>query len=88
LRWLEKKTPVIEDAVQEVNVVAKEVKPDTLHPICLVSHLNLELAMTSRVTCSPLAQEIRTKIERCFAHLRKRWQGILEPSTVTGPRME
>jgi hypothetical protein len=30
-RWLKEKTPVAEEAVQEVNVVAKEVEPGTLH---------------------------------------------------------
>jgi hypothetical protein len=34
-RWLKETTLVVEDAVQEVGVVAKEVKPETLHPICL-----------------------------------------------------
>ncbi len=73
MRWLEEKTPVAEDMVQEVDMVAKEVEPETLHPMCLERHLNLELARTSRVTSSPSAQETRrAKMETCFAHLRKR----------------
>ncbi len=49
MRWLEEKTPVAEEAVQEVVAAAKEVEPETLHPMCLERHLNLKLAMTSRV---------------------------------------
>jgi hypothetical protein len=49
-RWIEEKTPIAEDVVQEVDVVAKEAKPETLLPICLERHLNLELARTSRVS--------------------------------------
>jgi hypothetical protein len=82
LRWLEEKTPVAEDVVQEVDVVAKEVEPETLHPMCLERHLNSELARTLRVTSSPLTQETKAKMETCFAHLRKRWQRTSEPSTV------
>jgi hypothetical protein len=52
----------MEDAVQEVDMVAKEVKPKTLHPMCLERHLNLELARTLRVTSLSLAQEARAKI--------------------------
>jgi hypothetical protein len=29
--------------VHEVDVAAKEVEPETLHPMCLERHLNLEL---------------------------------------------
>jgi hypothetical protein len=83
LRWLEEKTPGAEDMVQEVGVVAKEVEPETLHPMCLERHLNLELARTLRVTSSPSAQETRANMETCFARLKKRWQRTLEPSTVT-----
>jgi hypothetical protein len=72
LRWLEEKTPVAEDAVQEVDMVAKEVNPETLHPMCLERHLNFELARTLRVTSSPSAQETRAKMETCFAPLRKK----------------
>jgi hypothetical protein len=84
-RWLEEKTLVAEEMVQEVDVTAKEVKPETLHPMCLERHLNSELAKTlrSRVTSSPSAQEKRAKKETCFARLRKRWQHTLEPSKVT-----
>ncbi len=82
MRWLEEKTLVIEDAVQEVDMAAKEIKPETLHPMCLERHLNSELARTSRVTFFPSAQETRAKIETCFAHLSKRWQHTSEPSTV------
>jgi hypothetical protein len=39
-RWLEEKTLVAEDVVQEVDAVAKEVEPETLHPMCLERHLN------------------------------------------------
>jgi hypothetical protein len=46
----QEKTLVPEDAVQEVDVAAKKVEPETLHPMCLERHLNLELARTSRVT--------------------------------------
>ena len=53
MRWLAEKTLVVEDAVQEVDVAAEEVEPETLHPMCLERHLNLELARTSRVTSSP-----------------------------------
>jgi hypothetical protein len=74
MRWLKEKTPVAEDAVQEVDVAAKEVKPGTLHQMCLERHLNLELARTSRVTSSPLAQETRPTMETCFVRLRRRWQ--------------
>ncbi len=73
MRWLEEKTPVVEDTVKEVDVAAKEVVPETLHPICLEKHLNSELAKTSRVTSSPLAQETRAKMRTCFARLMKRW---------------
>jgi hypothetical protein len=66
LRWLKEKTLVVENMVQEVDMAAKEVKPETFHLICLEWHLNLELAMTSRVTSSPLAQETRAKMETCF----------------------
>ncbi len=52
MRWLEEKTLVAEDTVQEVDVVAKEVEPGTLHPMWLERHLNLELARTLRVTSS------------------------------------
>ncbi len=72
MRWLEEKMPAAEDAVQEVDVVAEEVKPETLHPMCLERHLNLELARTLSVTSSPLAQETRANMETCFARLRKR----------------
>ena len=41
MRWLEEKMPAAEDAVQEVDVVAKEVKPETLHPMCLERYLKL-----------------------------------------------
>ncbi len=50
MRWLEEKTPVAEDRVQEVEVLAKEFKPETLHTMCLERHLNPELARTSRIT--------------------------------------
>ncbi len=83
MRWLEEKTPSAEDMVQEVGGGAEEVKLETIHPMCLERHLNPELARTLRVTSSPLAQETRAKMETCFAHLRKRWQYTLEPSTVT-----
>jgi hypothetical protein len=63
LRWLEEKTPVAEDAVQEVDMAAKEVEPEILHPMFLERHLNLELARTLRVTSLPLAQETRAKME-------------------------
>ncbi len=58
--------------MQEVDVAAKEVEQETLHPMCLKRHLSLELARTSRVTSSQLAQETRAKMETCFACLRKR----------------
>jgi hypothetical protein len=61
LRWLEEKTLVAEDTVQEVDVAAMEVDSETLHPMCLERHLNLELARTLRVTSSPLAHETRAK---------------------------
>ncbi len=83
MRLLDEKTPVTEDAVQEVDVVAKKVEPETLHPMCLENHLNLELARTLRVTSSSLAQESRAKMETCFAHLRRRWQRTSEPNMVT-----
>ncbi len=82
MRLLEKKTPVTEDLVQEVDMAANWVKAETLHPVCLERHLNLELARTSRVASSPSAQETRAKIETCFACLRKRWQRTSEPSTM------
>jgi hypothetical protein len=63
LRWLEEKTPVADDMVQEVGMVAKEVLLETLHPNCLERHLNSELAITLRVTSSPSAQETRAKME-------------------------
>ena len=62
MRWLEEKTPVAKDAVQEVDVATGEVEPETLHPMCLERHLNSELARTLRVTSSPLAQETRAKM--------------------------
>ncbi len=49
-------------------MVAKEVEPETLQPMCLERHLNLELARTLRVTSYPLAQETRAKMETCFTH--------------------
>jgi hypothetical protein len=60
LRWLEEKIPVAEVTMQEVDVAAEEVEPETLHPMCLdlERHLNSELARTLRVKSSPLAQEI------------------------------
>jgi hypothetical protein len=61
-RWLKEKTQVTEDTVQEVDVAAKEGMPETLHPMCLKRHPNLELARTLRVTSSPLAQETRAKM--------------------------
>jgi hypothetical protein len=64
-------TPFAEDVVKEVDVAAKEVKPETLNPMCLERHLNSELARTLRVASSPLAQETRAKMETCFACLRK-----------------
>jgi hypothetical protein len=82
LKWFEEKTLGTEDMVQEVDMAAKEIKPET-HPMCLERHLNLELARTSRVTSSPLAQETRAKMETCFACPGKRWQYTSEPSTVT-----
>ncbi len=82
MRWLEEKTLAVEDAVQEVDVAAEEVEPETLHPMCLERHLNSELARTLRITSSPSAQETRAKMGTCFAPLRKRWQCTLEPSAV------
>ncbi len=43
MRWLKEKM-VAKDAVQEVDVAAKEVELNTLHPMCLERHLNSELA--------------------------------------------
>jgi hypothetical protein len=75
--------------VQEVDVVAKELKPEILHPMFLERHLNSELARTLRVTSSPSAQKTREKMETSFARLRKRWQRTLEPSAVTTwPKMD
>ncbi len=82
MRWLEEKIPVAKDVMQEVDMAAKAVKPEMLHPMCLEWHLNSELARTLRVTSSPSAQETRAKMEKCFAHLRKTWQRTSEPSTV------
>ncbi len=82
-RWLKERTLVVEDTVQEVEMAAKEVEPETLHPMCLERHLNSELARTSRITSSPAAHETRAKMETCFTHLRKRWQHTSEPRTVT-----
>ncbi len=63
-------------------MAAEEVKPETLHPMCLERQLNSELARTLRVSSSPSAQETRAKMEVCFARLKKRWQHTSEPSMV------
>ncbi len=83
MTWLKEKTPVAEDVVEEVDIAAEDVKPETLHPMCRERHLNLELARTSRVTSSPSDQETRAKMETYFTRLRRRWQHTSEPSMVT-----
>ncbi len=85
MRWLKEETPVMEDAVQEVEEPAKEVAPleAALHQACPRGHQNSGPARNLRVTSSPSAQGTRARMGTCSARPRRRWQHTSAPSMET-----